>query len=543
MSRHFTELENKIKIQLQQKSSPRLSLAPYGYTGLYASLDKKRNIVKYELRYKKPLDKKLTTRTYKGKGLEEVATIDFPKDRLYLSKGIDPNAQDRTNRAEAIEALNQQRSKAILFKTVYAEWEHNKITELTQKQGKTPREARREPDRIRKHIYPHLADTPVGKITSFDLIKILTPLFKDSYDTAKKCYTALIEIFAQFEIKTNGKFKSPITTSLTIALRKSREEGIRKTGHFSAPAYWQLPMIFHTLGDYDYLSSDIVRFCILTACRLKAARLLRWSDITFDDHKGYFVIPESNNKVKGAPKESRTVYFGNLVYLLLLAQKESFLLNTGRDDGYVFPKNMEADKHDQPIGEDAVSAFMKKTFHYSELKKGRLWKGKEPEEGLIQLHATSRSCFQTWALEQIDNKTNLPKYRKEVIEHCLLHSKKDAYKGAYDRSSIPSEEIYQLKNDWENFCSSYTTYGDLLWERFKYKVKVNSGDEQEALNMLCELEEDARNGVESEETKSLQCYNLGQQAIIKAQQDFKKFGGEKYLKDLEHRNSKQISES
>lgn len=130
-----------------------------------------------------------------------------------------------------------------------------------------------------------------------------------------------------------------------------------------------------------------------------------------------------------------------------------------------------------------------------------------------------------------------------MIEHCLLHSKKDAYKGAYDRSSIPSEEIYQLKNDWEDFCSSYTAYGDLLWERFKYKVKANSGDEQGALNMLRELEEDARNGVENEETKSLQCYNLGQQAIIKAQQDFKKFGGEKYLKDLERRNSKQISES
>ncbi len=49
----------------------------------------------------------------------------------------------------------------------------------------------------------------------------------------------------------------------------------------------------------------MMMFAILTACRMKAARLATWSEIDFEN--GVWEVPPDHDKVK-APKRDRTIY-------------------------------------------------------------------------------------------------------------------------------------------------------------------------------------------------------------------------------------------
>ena len=435
-----------------------------------------------------------------------------------------------------------------------------------------------------KHILPSLAKTPIYSITSYHLTEIFAPLYSEHYATANKCATPLGDIFSWYERETKGEFKTPITSSFAINLRDSRKEGIGKTKNFNAPDYKALPVIFGHLNSDRYennTSALVTQFCILTACRGQAIRKLQWENIHLnDDYTGYFIIPKEDNKIKDAPKELRTVYFGSMVGALLTNLKDKQIALAPAIK-YVFPNKYRKDwaENPKPLSENAINTFMRKTFHVNELKEGYFWKDADNEkDGLIHTHATSRACFQTWALEQKDPKTGLPRYSKELTEACLLHAKADQYKGAYDRSRVPEEELYRIKGDWEDFVFSFVFAGSEIeanplngifledlqdheadiqrLEKQGQSIEVQEeADIQRLENEIQDIQQEGVGTNRSEKIrelrerqkairkmyhviKSYRIYTHGLMQLAKAQDDFKKFGGEELLRKLEKQKEK-----
>lgn len=541
----LTSLKQKRGYNPQNKDKI-VKLQLSGYKGLYAEL--RGENLRFFLRYTKANGKK-TDRVYKGLSLSQITSSALPYDRELIAKGLDPIEEQKKARQQAAKLAEDNKKQKITFEDVYLQWKGyaqkktlSKYAVSTEESYKALRDMNRYFHVFEKHILPSLAKTPIYSITSYHLTEIFAPLYSEHYATANKCATPLGDIFSWYERETKGEFKTPITSSFAINLRDSRKEGIGKTKNFNAPDYRALPVIFGHLNSDRYennTSALVTQFCILTACRGQAIRKLQWENVHLnDDYTGYFIIPKEDNKIKDAPKELRTVYFGSMVGALLTNLKDKQIALAPAIK-YVFPNKYRKDwaENPKPLGENAINTFMRKTFHVNELKEGYFWKDADNEkDGLIHTHATSRACFQTWALEQKDPKTGLPRYSKELTEACLLHAKADQYKGAYDRSRVSEEELYRIKGDWEEYIFSYELACSKILPVLDNPIAMGNLRDEEA--EIEQLEKQGQPVEESEDLKSYRIYERGLIALTKAQDDFKKYGGEALLKKLEKQKKK-----
>lgn len=542
----LTSLKQKRGYNPQNKDKI-VKLQLSGYKGLYAEL--RGENLRFFLRYTKANGKK-TDRVYKGLSLSQITSSALPYDRELIAKGLDPIEEQKKARQQAAKLAEDNKKQKITFEDVYLQWKGyaqkktlSKYDVSTEESYKALRDMNRYFHVFEKHILPSLAKTPIYSITSYHLTEIFAPLYSEHYATANKCATPLGDIFSWYERETKGEFKTPITSSFAINLRDSRKEGIGKTKNFNAPDYRALPVIFGHLNSDRYennTSALVTQFCILTACRGQAIRKLQWENVHLnDDYTGYFIIPKEDNKIKDAPKELRTVYFGSMVGALLTNLKDKQIALAPAIK-YVFPNKYRKDwaENPKPLGENAINTFMRKTFHVNELKEGYFWKDADNEkDGLIHTHATSRACFQTWALEQKDPKTGLPRYSKELTEACLLHAKADQYKGAYDRSRVSEEELYRIKGDWEEYIFSYELACSKILPVLDNPIAMgNLRDEESEIE---QLEKQGQSIQESEDLKSYRIYERGLVALMKARDDFKKYNGDQILKQLEQQKSKK----
>lgn len=541
----LTSLKQKRGYNSQNKDKI-VKLQLSGYKGLYAEL--RGENLRFFLRYTKANGKK-TDRVYRGLSLSQITSSALPYDRELIAKGLDPIEEQKKARQQAAKLAEDNKKQKITFEDVYLQWKGytqkktlSKYDVSTEESYKALRDMNRYFHVFEKHILPSLAKTPIYSITSYHLTEIFAPLYSEHYATANKCATPLGDIFSWYERETKGEFKTPITSSFAINLRDSRKEGIGKTKNFNAPDYRALPVIFGHLNSDRYennTSALVTQFCILTACRGQAIRKLQWENVHLnDDYTGYFIIPKEDNKIKDAPKELRTVYFGSMVGTLLTNLKDKQIALAPAIK-YVFPNKYRKDwaENPKPLGENAINTFMRKTFHVNELKEGYFWKDADNEkDGLIHTHATSRACFQTWALEQKDPKTGLPRYSKELTEACLLHAKADQYKGAYDRSRVSEEELYRIKGDWEDFIFSYELACSKILPVLDNPIAMGNLRDEEA--EIEQLEKQGQSIQESEGLKSYRIYERGLIALTKAQDDFKKYGGAELLEKLEEQKAK-----
>ena len=69
----------------------------------------------------------------------------------------------------------------------------------------------------------------------------------------------------------------------------------------------------------------------------------------------------------------------------------------------------------------------------------------------ITLHGTARATFRTWAKD--DGLGNNKKFDQDAVEMCLLHDRKDVYRGAYDRAPLERERR-KIMQEWGDYCCS-----------------------------------------------------------------------------------------
>ena len=87
-------------------------------------------------------------------------------------------------------------------------------------------------------------------------------------------------------------------------------------------------------------------------------------------------------------------------------------------------------------------------------KRGRIDPHMRTERGkpcCITVHGIACLTCKTWAKD--DELGNKRLFDQEAVELCMLHGKKDAYQGAYDRARLPKERK-RIMETWGKYCYS-----------------------------------------------------------------------------------------
>lgn len=433
---------NKTLTHKEIQALPDGSHAIGGVKGLYVR--KRAEQTQYFLRWKK--DGKQQTRFYAiGLSLREVREIAY-RDRQLLNLGLDPKEEEKkaqaAKEAEIEAKRKEEERRRFTFRLVSDEWLKEQIQIQRWKNNVTGEKHARQ--RLNKYLLPAFGDKLISEITAQDAFLFFSPLWTAKSGTADKLYDLLKAIFnwaiakGTYQITENPINKRGALGILLEPLTKQRTD----TDNHPSLDFHEVPQFIEALTKLGSPSALAVAFSIVTASRFKAVRCAEWSEI--DLKNKVWNIPEEHDKMKG--RRMRQVLLSDEAIELL-----SYL---PRVNNYLFPSGSHLGK----LPENAPSMLIRGMDTQKAAIDGRGWKDFTRRNGAgkiepvrITQHGTARASFRTWAKN--DELGNNRKFDQEAVELCLLHARKDTYRGAYDRSQLLKERRLVMK-EWGAFCFS-----------------------------------------------------------------------------------------
>lgn len=433
---------NKTLTHKEIQALPDGSHAIGGVKGLYVR--KRAEQTQYFLRWKK--DGKQQTRFYAiGLSLREVREIAY-RDRQLLNLGLDPKEEEKkaqaAKEAEIEAKRKEEERRRFTFRLVSDEWLKEQIQIQRWKNNVTGEKHARQ--RLNKYLLPAFGDKLISEITAQDAFLFFSPLWTAKSGTADKLYDLLKAIFnwaiakGTYQITENPINKRGALGILLEPLTKQRTD----TNNHPSLDFHEVPQFIEALTKLGSPSALAVAFSIVTASRFKAVRCAEWSEI--DLKNKVWNIPEEHDKMKG--RRMRQVLLSDEAIELL-----SYL---PRVNNYLFPSGSHLGK----LSENAPSMLIRGMDTQKAAIDGRGWKDFTRRNGAgkiepvrITQHGTARASFRTWAKN--DELGNNRKFDQEAVELCLLHARKDTYRGAYDRSQLLKERRLVMK-EWGAFCFS-----------------------------------------------------------------------------------------
>ena len=433
---------NKTLTHKEIQALPDGSHAIGGVKGLYVR--KRAEQTQYFLRWKK--DGKQQTRFYAiGLSLREVREIAY-RDRQLLNLGLDPKEEEKkaqaAKEAEIEAKRKEEERRRFTFRLVSDEWLKEQIQIQRWKNNATGEKHARQ--RLNKYLLPAFGDKLISEITAQDAFLFFSPLWTAKSGTADKLYDLLKAIFnwaiakGTYQITENPINKRGALGILLEPLTKQRTD----TDNHPSLDFHEVPQFIEALTKLGSPSALAVAFSIVTASRFKAVRCAEWSEI--DLKNKVWNIPEEHDKMKG--RRMRQVLLSDEAIELL-----SYL---PRVNNYLFPSGSHLGK----LSENAPSMLIRGMDTQKAAIDGRGWKDFTRRNGAgkiepvrITQHGTARASFRTWAKN--DELGNNRKFDQEAVELCLLHARKDTYRGAYDRSQLLKERRLVMK-EWGAFCFS-----------------------------------------------------------------------------------------
>ncbi|WP_114285652.1 tyrosine-type recombinase/integrase [Candidatus Halocynthiibacter alkanivorans] len=273
---------------------------------------------------------------------------------------------------------------------------------------------------MQTYCFPLIGAQRVSEINSADVLKVLTPIWTEKPETARRVRQRIGTIL-KWAIAQGWRQDNPAET-VTQALPKHE----RIQAHRKALPYAEVGKCIEASRASRAGKTTILalEFLILTASRSGETRNARWAD--FDLHgatdvasalSATWVIPAERMKAKKAHK----VPLSNRA-LEILKEAEQF------DDksGLVFP----GIRYGKTLSDMTLSKLVKSLGFDADV------------------HGF-RTSFRTWAQEQTD-------YSREVAEAALAHSIKDKSEAAYARSDL-FEKRRKLMSDWAEFLRPQNT--------------------------------------------------------------------------------------
>ena len=266
---------------------------------------------------------------------------------------------------------------------------------------------------LRDYAFPNIGAMPVNAITQADILRVLSPVWTERPETAKRIRQRLRTVLDWAGTAGHREGINPVE-GVDKGLPKQRH----KTVHLAAPPYADVPEIVRKMAAEDTVTSKALRFAILTAARSGEVRGATWDEIDMEGR--VWTIPATRMKMD---RPHRVPLSDEALAILKEAE--------GLDKDLVFPGR----------------------------RPGRQLYGSSLVDVLKRLDVPAvphgfRSSFRDWAEE-------CTAFPYEVKEAALAHAVRSQTERAYRRSDL-YDQRRRLMDQWGRFCASASREGEVV---------------------------------------------------------------------------------
>jgi integrase len=266
------------------------------------------------------------------------------------------------------------------------------------------------PSTMATYVFPSIGHRPVAAVTASEVLDVLTPIWFDKPETAKRVLQRMEAVFKSAILRGHRETASPC-----IGVAQELGPKHRKVEHHPSLPYQQVPAFLERLkaGPNQVSTRLALEWLILTACRSGEVRLARWSEI--DREARLWTIPASRMKARRAhtiPLSRRCL---EILDELRAAHPASELMFPGAKPG-------------RPMSDMTLTVLLRRM-------------------GLAD-SATAhgfRTSFKVWCAE-------IAKVRDEVSEAALAHTVPEKVRAAYLRTDFLVERR-ALMEGWAAYAT------------------------------------------------------------------------------------------
>ena len=261
---------------------------------------------------------------------------------------------------------------------------------------------------LTEFAFPVIGDKALDEIEMEDILKILTPIWTTTTETASRLRGRLEWILAAATTKKLRSGSNPATWKNYLQTILPAPKKVKGVVHHKAMHYTQIPSFISQLRESDNVAALALEFTILNGARSGEV----FGGLKSEIKDGLWIIPASRMKAK---KEHRVPLSQRSLDLLAIASA------IAPGSKYLFSRK------GKELSYMAMSMILRR----------------------MKLNVTThgfRSTFRDWISEQTD-------YSSEVAEMSLAHTIANKIEAAYRRQDL-LEKRRALLIDWEAYCSS-----------------------------------------------------------------------------------------
>ena len=260
---------------------------------------------------------------------------------------------------------------------------------------------------LRAYVYPHMGAMPVCNVTAADVLHILTPMWHDTPETARRVRQRIGAVM-KWAVAKGYRSDNPAGDAIAQALPRHTGE----TQHRRALPHGEVAEAIQRVQASKASASVKLAFelLVLTAARSGEVRLATWDEVDLD--AATWTVPGVRMKTK---RDHRVPLCGRALAILYEARQVT-------ESGHLlFPS-----PRGKTLSDNTLSKLLR-------------------EQGIPAVPHGFRSSFRDWASER----TSHP---REVIEAALAHTVRNQTEAAYARSDL-FERRRRLMDDWSIYLS------------------------------------------------------------------------------------------
>jgi integrase len=265
---------------------------------------------------------------------------------------------------------------------------------------------------MKAYVYPAIGETPVARIGTADVLKILEPLWSSKSETAARVRGRIEKVLDWARVRGYRAGENPARWKGHLENALPKLSDVRKVEHHPALAYAQLGSFMKDLRRHSGVAADALQFTILCAVRTNETVGAQWSEIDWENN--LWVIPAERMKGRKSKAREHRVPLSTQAVVVLKRMAE---LGTV---GFIFPGLKEG----RPLSNMAMLETLRRM-------------GKD-----FTVHGF-RSTFSDWARETTA-------YPRDVVEMALAHAIKDKAEAAYFRADL-IEKRRALMQAWADY--------------------------------------------------------------------------------------------
>ena len=276
------------------------------------------------------------------------------------------------------------------------------VLEQKRRAWRNPKHAKDWPASLRAYAFPNIGDKPVCDVTSADVLQVLTPIWHDKPEMARRVRQRISAVM-KWAVAMQHRPDNPAGDAVGQAL--GLQQAVVR--HMPALPHGEVASAVAAVrASRAWAGAKLAfEFLVLTAARSGEVRLATWNEIHLD--AAIWTVPGTRMKAK---RDHRVPLNGRAVEVLRAAS----MLGDGA--GLVFPSQRRKALTDRAL---------------SQLLRG---------QGIAAVPHGFRSSFRDWASERTD-------HPREVIEAALAHVVRNQTEAAYARSDL-FERRRRLMDDW-----------------------------------------------------------------------------------------------